>query len=154
MRKLTDDSPTDDVPAADPRQVRPARVGTPLRDAAVDPHPEDYLAPVNAGQADPHSSDVVSPGIHAGKGKRVTPGKLSAKPAAQEIKEAAQAVQVTQAPAPATQQMPATPPVPDSLMPARNASADEWRAYAISKGMNATEADNAGRDELVKRYAP
>lgn len=40
------------------------RIGTPLRDAAVDPRPGDYLAPTNAGkpgpQGNPHSGHVVS----------------------------------------------------------------------------------------------
>ncbi|MHA7153963.1 hypothetical protein [Arthrobacter sp. TMN-50] len=40
------------------------QIGSPLRDAAVDPHREDYLAPVNAGPAgpggNPHGSNVVS----------------------------------------------------------------------------------------------
>ncbi len=45
-------------------------VGTELRDAAVDPEPEDFLAPVNAGEADPHGPLVVAPGIHA-EGERV-----------------------------------------------------------------------------------
>lgn len=56
-------------------------VGTELRDAAVDPVSEDFLAPVNAGEADPHGPLVVAPGIHA-EGERVVkagpvlPGKL------------------------------------------------------------------------------
>ena len=52
-------------------------VGTKLRDAAVDPKPEDFLAPTNAGKADPHGPDVVSPGIHANQGVRpVKPGPV------------------------------------------------------------------------------
>jgi hypothetical protein len=31
-----------------------------MRDAAVDPMPKDYRAPVNAGRADPHGPQVVS----------------------------------------------------------------------------------------------
>ena len=38
-------------------------VGTPLRDAAVTPEPGDYRTPSHAGDADPHSPEVVSPGI-------------------------------------------------------------------------------------------
>jgi hypothetical protein len=41
---------------------RPERVGTPLRDAAVDPHPDDASIPMNAGLGlDPHGPEVVSP---------------------------------------------------------------------------------------------
>lgn len=40
------------------------RIGTPLRDAAVDPQPEDHQAPVNAGRpgpdGNPHSGHVVA----------------------------------------------------------------------------------------------
>jgi hypothetical protein len=35
-------------------------LGTPLRDAAVDPKPEDFLPPTYAGQANPHGPHVVS----------------------------------------------------------------------------------------------
>lgn len=40
------------------------RIGTPLRDAAVDPRPEDLLPPINAGVpgplGDPHGPHVVA----------------------------------------------------------------------------------------------
>lgn len=39
--------------------------GAPLRDAAVDPEPGDYLPPTNAGEANPHGPLVVAPEIHA-----------------------------------------------------------------------------------------
>lgn len=60
MRSLDDDSP-DPIDPVDPRDVTPAKVGTPVRDAAVDPAPGDHLAPTGAGTADPHSDAVVSP---------------------------------------------------------------------------------------------
>jgi hypothetical protein len=31
-----------------------------IRDAAVDPRPEDFLPPTNAGQANPHGPEVVA----------------------------------------------------------------------------------------------
>lgn len=34
------------------------KIGAPIRDAAVDPRPEDFIAPVNAGEADPHGPSV------------------------------------------------------------------------------------------------
>lgn len=37
------------------------RVGSPLRDAAVDPMPGDASVPTNAGRADPHGPLVVAP---------------------------------------------------------------------------------------------
>jgi hypothetical protein len=36
------------------------RIGTPLRDASVDPNPDGFLVPVNAGLADPHGPLVRS----------------------------------------------------------------------------------------------
>jgi hypothetical protein len=64
---------SDDTPVGgtvDARDITTVQVGTPARDGAVDPRPEDFLAPVNAGEADPHGPEVVSPGIHA-EGERV-----------------------------------------------------------------------------------
>ena len=34
------------------------QIGTPLRDASVDPQPDDYVVPTNAGEADPHGPAV------------------------------------------------------------------------------------------------
>lgn len=52
----------------DPRTVVNARQGTPLRDAAVDPLPKDFLGPTNAGKAgdagNPHGPHVVNPELH------------------------------------------------------------------------------------------
>ncbi|CAL9529110.1 hypothetical protein [Streptomyces sp. enrichment culture] len=50
---------------ADPRDVEAVRLGTPMRDAAVDPRPGDYLPPTNAGEANPHGPAVVSPEVGA-----------------------------------------------------------------------------------------
>ena len=63
---------------ADPRKASAVRVGTPTRDAAVDPRDKDFLAPINAGKkgkkGNPHSSNVVSPEIHASEGVRPVKG--------------------------------------------------------------------------------
>lgn len=59
---------------ADPRTLPDGQIGTALRDAAVDPRPEDFLAPTNAGEANPHGPDVVSPEIHASQGIRPVKG--------------------------------------------------------------------------------
>lgn len=61
---------------ADPREIEDGTVGTKLRDAAVDPQPEDFLAPINAGEANPHGSSVVSPEIHASGPAGITPGNV------------------------------------------------------------------------------
>ncbi len=71
----------------------PTVVGTPLRDAAVDPRPGDFLAPTNAGKADPHGPLVVAPGIHAVESQVVRPGQVFVNDlAAQDAAETAQAV--------------------------------------------------------------
>lgn len=49
---------------------------------------------------------------------------------------------------------PAAPPAPaDDKMPARNGSADAWRAYATAHGMDPDEAAELSRDQLVERFA-
>lgn len=61
----------------DSRDIVEEQIGTKARDAAVDPQPEDFLPPVNAGKADPHGPKVVAPQIHAAKEQPVRPGKVS-----------------------------------------------------------------------------
>ena len=51
-------------------------VGSPLRDAAVDPKPWDFLPPTNAGEADPHGPLVVAPGIHGVGPKPIRGGEV------------------------------------------------------------------------------
>lgn len=60
----------------DPRDIEDGVVGTPLRDAAVDPQPGDFLAPVNAGKANPHGPEVVAPEIHASGPAGIVPGNV------------------------------------------------------------------------------
>lgn len=71
----------EETPApADPRDTTRQIVGTELRDAAVDPQPEDFLAPTNAGkegpEGNPHGPNVVSPQIHGSVGQPVVPGPV------------------------------------------------------------------------------
>jgi hypothetical protein len=68
------------VEQPDSREIHangPEMVGTPLRDASVDPRPEDYLAPVNAGKADPHGPLVVAPEIHGSRSGLAVPGAVT-----------------------------------------------------------------------------
>lgn len=41
---------------------------------------------------------------------------------------------------------------PEPEAPARNASADDWRAYAVAHGMPPDEAGEYSRDKLVRLY--
>ena len=71
------ESPVEDAPEPpDPREVTSEVVGTRLRDAAVDPEPSDFLAPLNAGKDNPHGSSVVSPEIHASGPSGIRPGEV------------------------------------------------------------------------------
>jgi hypothetical protein len=78
---FTVDGKTVDQPEApepvDSRDITETQIGTKARDAAVDPQPEDFLPPVNAGKADPHGPKVVAPQIHAAKEQPVRPGVVS-----------------------------------------------------------------------------
>jgi hypothetical protein len=82
-----------DAPEApDPRDLADTVVGTRLRDAAVDPRPEDFLAPTNAGKANPHGPKVVAPQIHASENQAIRPGEVFVEDlAAQDKAESAQA---------------------------------------------------------------
>lgn len=78
----------------DPRTIEDERVGTRLRDGAVDPRPGDFLGPTNAGAegelGNPHGPTVVNPEIHALQDNRpVRPGPVSDDPAAQDADERA-----------------------------------------------------------------
>ena len=54
----------------------PILIGSPLRDAAVDPKPWDFLPPTNAGEADPHGPLVVAPGLHGVGPKPIRGGEV------------------------------------------------------------------------------
>ena len=51
---------------------------------------------------------------------------------------------VTEPPA----QPPTVPPAPDADQPAGNASTEEWRAYAVAKGLDAERVDTMTRDQI------
>lgn len=64
---IDSDPPRREVPQPpDPRDVTTTVVGSPARDAAVDPRPGDFRAPVNAGEANPHGPEVYAPGLPGG----------------------------------------------------------------------------------------
>lgn len=82
--------------SSDPRDVTTTVHGTPLRDAAVDPEPSDFLPPINAGlpgeAGNPHGPNVIAPGIHASNQFRpVRPGPVDPDPAVQSEEESAHA---------------------------------------------------------------
>lgn len=60
----------------DPRDLEDEVVGNRLRDAAVDPEPEDFLPPTNAGKENPHGPKVVAPQLHGTENQVVRPGQV------------------------------------------------------------------------------
>lgn len=137
------DSPTPESP--DPRKVGflgsgIEQVGTHLRDAAVDPRPSDYLPPTNAGEANPHGPEVVSPEIHGSEGVRpIRGGPVPTEPAVQEAAETSHAAEVTEV-------------EPSTERPAKSASKAEWVAYAVSQGDDPDEAEAASKAALIERH--
>lgn len=136
-----------EIPEVDPVDARdyaePTQVGTKLRDAAVDPHPDDFLAPTNAGQADPHGPDVVSPGVHATEGVRpVKPGDVHVDDTdKQDDAETEHAEDSTDG----------TPIDDGPTPPAGNASREEWAAYVTAIGADPGEKS---RNELRDEHGP
>lgn len=146
-------------PAADgqwSRQVElpPARIqiGTPLRDAATDPQPGDFLAPVNAGRADPHSPAVVAPEIHASPTGPIHPGDVgTGAPATQDAQETALAAATRvdgQDVGQATADAAAAATVE---APGANAKKADWVAYAESRGIPRAEAEDLSIARLRER---
>ena len=119
---------------ADPREVTEEQSGTKLRDAAVDPEEGDFLAPSNAGKANPHGPAVVSPEIHASQGVRpVKAGDVHVDDTAKQ--DAAETEHATQ------ETFEAGPP-------AGNASKADWHAYAVSQGYPEEALEGRTRDDI------
>lgn len=127
-----------EVPPADPRDLTNERVGTELRDAAVDPEPEDFLAPTNAGlegdAGNPHGPNVVSPELHASQGVRpVKAGPVEEAPA-QEAAEVAH-----------TEASRDNGDLTGLERPAGNASQEVWAEYATAQGK---DVEGLSRNEI------
>ncbi|MEU7590682.1 hypothetical protein AB0A95_30875 [Micromonospora sp. NPDC049230] len=150
------------------------QLAAPLRDAAVNPKPDDFLPPVNAGQADPHGPEVVAPGIHAVSGPGpIVPGPVGrlektedggqvviTDTAEQQRREttAAEQVFIEQRPVPdVTAELANDTALPDSAEPpAGNASQEAWADWVIGnvEGVDEATVRAAKRDELREQYGP
>jgi hypothetical protein len=151
--------PPEEPEPADPREFsEPEQVGTRLRDAAVDPRPEDFLPPTNAGEANPHGPLVVAPGIHAAEGpKPVHPGPVTpGDPKAQEERETAlaEAVMVDKADANEVVEAAAESNPQPEKPPARSASKATWVDWAVARGASREAAEAATKDVLIEQYGP
>lgn len=152
-------APKDDaeLPAPpDPRDAEVNQVGTRLRDAAVNPQPGDFLAPINAGkpgpEGNPHGPNVVSPEIHGSVGQAIAPGPVSTDPEVQEAKEAelAQRTRIDSEPVPeVTADLGKSGEVGE---PKGNASREEWAAYAKSRGASDEQLEDKSRDDIRAEY--
>lgn len=175
------DNPVELPTVPDPRDHEVEELGTRLRDAAVDPRPGDFLAPINAGKANPHGPDVVSPEIHASGPAGIVPGVVAVEdPAVQERRESdfaeVRLIQQVKA-AEAIEKFddddrgeldlsdPGSGAVgreeaaesddeaPVAEAPAKSAKKSEWVAYAVAQGMSEDEANSLTKDELVDKHA-
>lgn len=161
----------------DPREYEDEAVGTRLRDAAVDPRPEDFLAPINAGEANPHGPAVVSPEIHASGPSGVRPGEVFVEdPAKQEAREKAYAearlierkhvaevvaeevdledrgeIGISDPGSAEAGRREAKESDADGA-PAKSDNKAAWVAYAVAQGADETEADGSTKAELIERY--
>lgn len=171
------DKPTQPEPEEipDPRDATLVQVGTPLRDAAVDPKPEDFLPPVNAGkegpEGNPHGPNVVAPGIHAVGHGPIVPGPVGrfeededghqvviADTEEQQRRETTAAEEVFVAGRDVSEVTAELgkevgQPTPDTVAavekPAGNASRDDWAAYVTALG---EDPGDLGRDDLRDRF--
>lgn len=169
-------TPDPEPEPADPRDLENEQVGTRLRDAAVDPSDEDFLAPTNAGQANPHGPEVVSPGIHAIEGPGpIVPGPVGRfeqdedgdRVVVDDIEEqqsreltAAERVFVDQEDVPVVTEdlgaqvgQPAGGVDATAGKPAGNATREAWHDYAIAQGRTEDELDGLGRDAIRDLFA-
>lgn len=177
------ENPIDPAPEPpDPREVTDEVIGTRLRDAAVDPHPEDFLAPTNAGTANPHGPSVVSPEIHASGPAGLRPGVVFVEDIAKQEKRETEfaearlvdAVPIAEAVAAEVPDLddrgdldlsdPGSAEVgreaaeevaaraADEAVPAKSASKVDWVDHAVTQGADRTEAEAMTKAELIERY--
>lgn len=130
--------------------------GTPLRDAAVDPMPGDFLPPINAGEADPHGPLVVSPEIHAAPTGPIRPGPVAVDdPDRQSAEETrlAEAVRVDQQDVGgATVAAAIEADAPDApSIPGARATKAEWVDHAESRGIARDEAEDMTIAQIRER---
>lgn len=163
---------------ADPRDLESVNVGTRLRDAAVDPEPGDFLAPVNAGQANPHGPDVVSPEIHASGTAGIRPGLVVVDDVeVQNTEESAFAAHRLIDNATAGEAVAAVVPDIDDRgpiglsdpgstevgvrdatgdtqggRPSKNSSKADWVEYAVSVGADRGDVERSTKGALVETY--
>ncbi|MFJ6235043.1 hypothetical protein ACIQH0_13155 [Streptomyces griseus] len=121
----------------DPREVTTSVVGARVRDAAVDPRPDDFRAPVNAGEANPHGPDVYAPGLPGGGLQPTAPPMDPEDDGSAEVgtKEAG----------------------PETPRPVQAAPVAEWRQWVLATQVDNdpevhAEVEKLTKAELIKKY--
>lgn len=134
------------APVVDARDLsQPIPIGTRLRDAAVDPRPQDFLPPTNAGEADPHGPLVVSPQIHGSETGPIVAGDVHVgEPDIQEAKETA----VDES----TFVEGETTAVASIDQPAKSATKAQWVEFAVGQGATREEAEDLSKAEIQERF--
>jgi hypothetical protein len=136
----------------------------------------DFLAPVNAGEANPHGSEVVSPEIHASGPSGIRPGEVFVEDVAKQEKRekefaqarlvenvvAAEAIKAEvpdlddrgelgiSDPGSADQGRAAAE---EGKAPSKANNKAAWVDYAIQQGAERDEAEAMTKAELVERYS-
>lgn len=172
------ENPVESPEPPDPREVTEEVVGTRLRDAAVDPEPEDFLAPLNAGQGNPHGSSVVSPEIHASGPAGIRPGEVFVEDvdkqekrekefAEKRIVERTSAREAVEAEVDVKDRgelgisdpgsadagrREAETAATESEVPAKSDTKAAWVDYAVSQGAERDDAEASTKADLVDRY--
>jgi hypothetical protein len=141
---------------ADSREVGGEHtVGTSLRDAAVDPHSEDFLPPTNAGEADPHGPLVVAPGVHASETGPIHPGDVHVDdPKAQEAQETALAEAVFVKGEDVTGATRAAAGAGEVHRPAQSDTKAHWVDYALhaDASLSRQDAESMTKADLIETY--
>ncbi len=170
------DSPRAAQEVSDPRDIDEVLVGTRLRDAAVDPRPDDFLAPIGAGEANPHGAAVVSPEVHGSGPAGIRPGAVRDNLGKQEVREkefaAARLVQRVEMAEAVAAEIPnpddrgpiglsdpgsvaavdsGDGAVPDEVPKASDNKA-AWVDHAVSQGVAREDAESMTKADLVEQY--
>jgi len=135
--------------------AEPEVVGTRLRDAAVDPRPEDFLPPTNAGEADPHGPLVVAPGIHASETGPIHPGDVHVdEPDIQQAQETALAEAVFVRNEDVTEATRAAAGEGEVHRPAQSATKADWVDYALTSNadLSREDAEAMTKADLIETY--
>lgn len=164
----------DEQEPADPRDITDVVVGTRLRDAAVDPREGDFLAPIGAGEANPHGPKVVAPEIHGSGPAGILPGVVPVDNLGRQEQREKEFVEkrllegssVVDASGldlndrgpiglsdPGSAKTDGEQADGEAGPPAKSAPKSEWVDYAVSRGASRDDAEAATKADLIEQYS-